>query len=222
MTYKYDYYHIISGQDLMTVNCEVFDSFFEQNKGYEFIEFKDDYLNNPECVRRTKYYHFLQEYRRHFNKQILNSFFTFLERISLAFQIVIHIDRTKSLDWSIRVGSNWVSITDDLVSDVLNNKDKIKKVFSNTNCSDELFISTVAYNYGYYNRIYRWNGKTTNMRWVDFSRGGNGNPYIIHKEDIDSIANTHNLFARKFSEAVDEDAIDNMIEQAKYAKSISD
>ena len=42
----YDYYHLLSGQDLLLVSPDKFDTFFEDNNGFEFIEFKEDQLNN--------------------------------------------------------------------------------------------------------------------------------------------------------------------------------
>ncbi|MBT9028894.1 hypothetical protein BTJ14_08135 [Lactobacillus delbrueckii subsp. bulgaricus] len=58
---------MMSGADLLLVNNKEFDSFFEKNEGKEFIEFKDEQNeHDPEIKRRTKLYHFLQNYRRRF------------------------------------------------------------------------------------------------------------------------------------------------------------
>ncbi|MCO4572204.1 hypothetical protein Si080_01404 [Streptococcus infantarius subsp. infantarius] len=110
-TNGYDYYHIISGADLPLKNNEEIDSFFEKNKGKEFILYDEDALKeNPEA----KYYHFLQNYRRRYAKKWKNSFFTFCERISLVLQIVFGVNRFRNLDWQIKYGSQWVSITESL------------------------------------------------------------------------------------------------------------
>ena len=144
---QYDYYHLISGADLPLKNNKDIDTFFERNKGKEFILFDEDKLkNDPEISRRAKYYHFLQNYRRRFSQKWKNDFFTFLERVSLVFQILFRVNRVKDLDWEIKYGSNWVSITNDLVTEILKQREKITKVFSCTNCADELFVQTVAYN----------------------------------------------------------------------------
>ena len=112
-TNGYDYYHIISGSDLPLKNNEKIDSFFEKNNGKEFILYDEDALKgNPEISRRAKYYHYLQNYRRRYAEKWKNSFFTFCERISLVLQIVFGVNRVKSLDWQIKYGSQWVSITD--------------------------------------------------------------------------------------------------------------
>ena len=129
-------------------------------------------------------------------------------------QIILHINRVKNLNWEIKYGSNWVSITDDLVKEVLDNKEKIKKIFSYTNCADELFIQTIAYNNGFKKNIYRTeSGQTSNMRMVDWERGKNGNPYTFTIKDLEMIRTARGrfLFARKFSETVDKKIIQEVI-----------
>ena len=207
---KYDYYHIISGVDIPLVNNDTIYKFFYENAGLEFIEYDDEKLiNDPEISRRTRLYHFLQDYRRKYKNKFANAFFTFIERCLLLLQICFRVNRVKNLDWTIKYGSNWVSITNELTSVVLDNKDKIRKVFSYTNCADELFVQTVAYNCGFKDKIY-----PSNMRFVDWKRGNNGNPYTFRLEDYDMLKASGCLFARKFSEGVDKDIILRLIENA--------
>ena len=206
----YDYYHIISGADLPLKNNKEIDLLFEENKGKEFILYDNNILeDNPEISRRTKYYHFLQNYRRRFSQQWKNDFFTFLERVSLVFQILFRVNRVKDLDWEIKYGSNWVSITNDLVTEILKQREKITKVFSCTNCADELFVQTVAYNCGFKDKLYiSENGMAENARFIDWARGKNGNPYTFHKSDENILLENKNLFARKFSETIDSEIIE--------------
>lgn len=205
----YDYYHIISGADLPLKNNEEIDSFFEKNKGKEFILYDEDALKgNPEISRRAKYYHFLQNYRRRFAEKWKNNFFTFCERVSLVLQIIFGVNRVKNLDWQIKYGSNWVSITDELVQVILDNKDRVTSLFSYTNCADELFIQTIAYNCGFKDHIFHpIDNQMANLRCIDWSRGKNGNPYTFRKEDEELLREDSNLFARKFSETIDTDII---------------
>lgn len=112
----YDYYHLLSGADLLLVNNQMFDLFFEKHRGREFIEFKDEQNeHDSEIKRRTKLYHFLQNYRRRFRIQWLNNIFIFFERCSLLLQLILHVNRVKNLDWQIKLGSEWASVTNDFV-----------------------------------------------------------------------------------------------------------
>lgn len=216
----YDYYHLLSGADLpLKTNSEIH-RFFEENKGKQFIEYDEDkLLNDPEIDRRTRYYHYLQNYRRRYSRKVLNDFFTFCERVSLVMQIIFQINRIKKLDWEIKYGSNWVSITDELVKVILSNKEKIEKVFSCTNCADELFVQTIAYNCGFKDCIYALpSEKTDNMRFIDWSRGKNGNPYTFRAEDFELLKEQDAVFARKFSETVDNEIIKKIVDYSCISK----
>ncbi len=225
-TNGYDYYHIISEADLPLKSNEEIDSFFDKNKGKEFILYDEDALKgNPEISRRAKYYHFLQNYRRKYAEKWKNSFFTFCERISLVLQIIFGVNRVKNLDWQIKYGSNWVSITDELVKVILVNEEKITNVFSYTNCADELFIQTIAFNCGFKDYIFQSADKqVANLRCIDWSRGKNGNPYTYRLKDIDMLIpkmggrENLNLFARKFSETIDKDLIDEILVRLKNGR----
>ena len=219
---KYDYYHIISGADLPLKSNKEIDRFFEENQGKEFILYDDKaLLENPEITRRTKYYHFLQNYRRRYKSQTVNSLFTFCERVLLMVQIIFHVNRVKGLDWEIKYGSNWVSITNDLVKAILDNKKRIEMVFSWTNCADELFIQTIAHHYGFDNRVYvPQSNQSANLRYIDWNRGKNGNPYTFRLIDLESLfpqnekeGKNNNLFARKFSETIDKRLILTVLER---------
>lgn len=211
----YDYYHIISGADLPLRNNRDIDDFFEKNKGLEFVDFNDQQLrDDPEIARRTRLFHLLQNYRRITSSKAVNSLFVFCERVLLLLQIILRVDRTKNLEWTIKYGSQWVSITDGLVKEIISNKAKIRSVFRYTNCADELFIQTIAYNTGYRDKIYHSsaNDVRDNMRLVDWKRGSNGSPYTYREEDYDELINSGALFARKFSEDVDKNIIKKIVD----------
>lgn len=163
----------------------------------------------------------MQNYRRRYKQKWKNDFFTFWERVSLVLQIIFQVNRVKNLDWKIKYGSNWVSITDSLVAVILENKEKITKVFSRTNCADELFIQTIAFNCGFKEKIYQPDlNQTANLRYIDWNRGNNGNPYTSKFCDknllipSDSKENK-NLFARKFSESIDKSIINEVLMNIK-------
>jgi hypothetical protein len=210
----YDYYHFISGADIPLKSNEKFYDFFKKNQGYEFIDFDDRKLiSDPEISRRIQLYHYLQNYRRKYNQKIFNDFYTFCERVLLVLQIVLGIDRTKNLKWTIKYGSNWVSITNSLVEELLRQKDSIHEIFHYTNCADELFVQTVAYNCGFKSKIYKPENQIqmANMRLIDWERGNNGNPYTFTINDMDILKNSNALFARKFSEQIDKIVIEEII-----------
>lgn len=211
---SYDYYHLISGADLPIKPKSYIDAFFEKNSSYEFVHFDTDerLRTDKELGRRTRLYHFLQNYRRRYRFTAANTFFTFLERCLLSIQLLLHIDRTKKYpNFQIRYGSQWVSITDELVRYILSQESLVYNVFRYTNCADELFIQSLVYNSRFRNRLYDGNFDDdvhANMRLIDMkNRGSNGNPYIWRYSDQYEIASSDCLFARKFDISKDMDIV---------------
>lgn len=218
--YNYFRYHLISGADLPIKSQDAIHDFFDQNAECEFIHYDSNerIKNDPEIRRRTRLYHLLQKYRRKYKWNILNEFFTFIERILLVIQIILHIDRVKNDKIKIKYGSNWLSITDDLVHYILKNKKVIKKLFKYTNCGDELFIQTLVYNSKFKKRLYNKNfdnAMTANMRLIDWERGKNGNPYVWRIEDKKIIDESECMFARKFDINIDREIIDYIVSRIK-------
>lgn len=211
----YDYYHLLSGADLPIKPQQEIYSFFEANAGKEFVHYDTDtrLRDDKEIGRRTRLYHFLQNYRRRFKVKALNSLFTFMERVLLLGQLLLHVDRMKKhQNFQIRYGSQWVSITDDLIEYILENEGLINDIFKYTNCADELFIQSLVYNSRFRRRLYNQkydDSCTGNMRLIDMKiRGANGNPYIWRLSDWQEIFESECLFGRKFSEQLDSEMID--------------
>lgn len=51
---------------------------------------------------------------------------------------------------------------------------------------------------------------TENVRFIDWERGKNGNPYTFTILDKEILQENKNLFARKFSECSDKDVIESI------------
>lgn len=220
----YDYYHLLSGADLPIKSQHEINRFFEENKGYEFVHYDTDerLKTDKEITRRTKYYHFLQNYRRRYKYSIFNNFFTFLERVLLVCQIAFKVDRMKKhSDIVIRYGSQWVSITDNLVQYILQNEKLIEDIFCFTNCADELFIQTLVYNSEFKDKLYdkKYDDSViANMRLIDMKkRGKNGNPYTWRISDFEEIKQSECLFARKFDIGCDDQIVKKICQFVKQS-----
>ena len=87
---------------------------------------------------------FFKIHRRRYTENWKNSFFTFCERVSLVLQIIFGVNRVKNLDWQIKYGSQWVSITNELVKTILEHEEKITSIFQYTNVK---IIERIAYSY---------------------------------------------------------------------------
>ena len=201
---KYDYYHLLSGMDLMIKSKQYFFNFFEKNKGYEFVHFEsnDRLINDKEILRRVKCYHFFTNYRRRFKNKFLNNLFDFIEHCSLGIQILLCIDRTKKYDYTIKYGSQWFSITYEFAQYIISKEKEIYKIFYKTKCCDELFVQTILFNSKFEKNLFnrKYDGSCMgNVRLIDINvRGSNGSPYVWNIHDLDELKKSKCIFARKF------------------------
>lgn len=227
ISHEYQYYHIMSGADLPIKTQDDIHEFFQKNAGYEFIHFEpEEYIkNNASIKRRVSLYHLLQEYRRGFSSPYFNCLFTFAEKVLLAIQVFVHINRWKD-SIQLRYGSNWVSITHKLAVYLIEKEAVIQKKFHKTSCADELFIQTLVFNSEFQEKVYQPDNNqhvTGNMRLIDWRRGNHkGSPYTWHEEDFDEIMSSGCLYARKFDYRTDSTIILNIAEKVKRSISRKD
>ncbi|MTT32164.1 glycosyl transferase [Terrilactibacillus sp. BCM23-1] len=194
---NYDYYHLLSGVDLPIKNQKFIHEFFELNSGMEFVGFISEWDNT-----RIKYYYIFNEIGR--KKGILPYIQKIINKIFILTQKLVKMDRSKKNKYA--KGSNWFSITGDLVKLILDNKNRIRKLYRSSVFCDEVFLQTLIVNSKFKEKIYRFS-VSGNLRYIDWKRG---NPYIFQKKDFESLINSNMLFARKFDEKVDFEIV-NMI-----------
>ena len=95
---------------------------------------------------------------------------------------------------------------------VCDHEAEMHRLFRKTNNADELYLQTIAYNCGFMDRIYQpKNGERVNLRYTDWKRGNGKSPYTFRIDDYAMLCDNINLFARKFSETVDREIIDQII-----------
>lgn len=205
---NYSYYHLISGNDLLLKDSDYIYNFFDKCNKLEFVGYVDFDGINEDILERVKYYHILNKNRRHKNKYIrLLSTKIYYKLVS--YQKKIGVNRLKKIDLEIRKGSNWVSITNELVKYILSKEKEIRDVYKYSNCGDELFIQTLVYNSSFKDKIYNeYNDEHKNIkRYIDWNRG---EPYTFTINDYDELVNSDCFFARKFSSVLDKEIIDKI------------
>lgn len=206
---KYVYYHLISGCDLPLKNQENIHEFFRENDGIEYIHFVFGDINS----RIDKYY-FFQEYRKSSN--ILKKYLSLMcEKISLFLQKIFSVDRLKCVDYEVKYGANWFSITHELANYVISKEDWIKRHFCYSFCADEIFLQTLVYNSQFIKKIAQMdddNSYLNCLRKIDWNRG---KPYVWRIKDYDELINSEYLFARKFDSTLDNEIVEKIYENIK-------
>lgn len=197
---QYDYYHLLSGVDLPLKSQKEIRSFFELAYPKNFIKYDDRAIQSGSFLHRVKTYHLLQDFFG-LNKGILPGILRRLEKVSLGFQEFIGVNRKQYIP--PYKGTNWFSITHELVKYVLDNENIIRKQFYHTVCADEVFLHSIAMASPYKETVV-----SNSLRAVDWARG---NPYVYKAEDVDELLNSGNLFGRKFDENIDRTAIEKIV-----------
>lgn len=197
---QYDYYHLLSGLDLPIKSQKEIRSFFEFAYPKNFIKYDDRAIQSGSFLHRVKTYHMFQDYFG-LNKGILPGFLRRLENISLWVQDVIGVQRKQYI--TPYKGTNWFSVTHELVKYVLSRENIIKKQFYHTVCADEVFLHSIVMDSPYKDTVV-----SNSLRAVDWTRG---TPYVYKSEDVDELLKSEKLFARKFDENIDLAAIEKIV-----------
>lgn len=203
----YDYYHLISGQDLPLKSQDEIHNFFRKERGKEFLRF---YSEDFGSKSRVQYYWLLQESCGRGNT-ISTLPFKILQLLLVTVQKVLHVNRGKNIRF--QKGSNWFSITDSFARYVLSKKVWIQKTFRFSFCADEIFMQTILFNSPYLEKLYCKNFDNDMhaiMRLIIWERKG---PHVFTMSDRELIDKTDMLWGRKFDANTDKTIINYLKEK---------
>lgn len=133
----YAYYHLLSGVDLPLKSQDDIHRFFEEHKGKEFVGYTLTEMT-PELSKRMQYWHL---FPRHFSRK--RNGYSLVRGIFLRLQMTLGIKRNKDVDF--KKGSQWVSITQELVQYVVSQKEWAAHTFTHTFVPDECLMQTLAW-----------------------------------------------------------------------------
>ena len=199
----YTYYHLLSGVDLPVKDQDYLHEYFAKNQGKNYIRIDPVALQNGYGEGRVQYW---REYVFGKKKGHIIGFLWRIQSFLIYVQKKLKINRLKNCPKKIYKGSEWFSITEEMVKEILNQEQFIKQYCYNSLCADEIFVQTVAMNCKLKDTV-----ADNDLRCIDWKRG---NPYIWRMEDIDYLLNQEfALFARKFSDSVDKRVSDLIVEK---------
>ena len=189
---KYEYYHLISGEDLPIKSQDYIHEFFKNHSDKEFIGFCDDFNDS-----RIRYKYIFPKHLRSKNRVISQ-----LRKTALFIQ---KYTNKKTFPFILKKGTNWVSVSHAFVEELLKHKEYVLSSFKYSKSLDEFYKQTIAYNSKFRERIYCINDEyESSMRLIDWERGG---PYNWTIDDFDEICQSNKLFCRKITDPKLIDAI---------------
>ena len=188
---KYNYVHLISGQDFMVKNINGFKNMF-RNNNKEYLEHSELPNEWPKGgIDRYKVYYpnWMIDRPKNLYKRM----------VRIAYREVIL--KTKILQRSFTFykyvygGSSWFSITGECLEYIMNylkNNNEYYEFFKNSLCPDEIFFHTLIMNSPFAKNV-----ENNNLRYIDWSVKNMGSPKQLNKNDIDLAIESNNIFARK-------------------------
>ena len=205
----HDYYHLVSGADMMIKKREEFDCFFEENNGKEFVGFSKDYTEE-----RVKYRNFFVAQGRQ-RSAFLSKLFIKLRKSLITVQKTFGIEYKNIPGFETKKGTDWYSITHLAVEYLLKMEPQFKKGFYYTYCPTEFFAQTLLWNSDFRKNLYCNDTISENrqcVRQIDWDRGS---PYVYRMSDKDELLNSKEMFARKFDENNDMEIVNFLKENIK-------
>ena len=199
---KYDYVHLMSGQDYPIKSAGYIYDFFVANKGTEFLEFEhfDEWAS--ESYPRIREYH-LTNYNfpgRYYFQWMMNKFLP-VRKSPLPMEYY-----GSSMFWAL--SSNCLNY----IVDLLEKNVRFRRFMQFTWGSDEFIFQTLVLN-----SSFKINVVNDNLLFLDREKGAS-HPNILTFNHLDRLIDSRKLFARKFDlakDAVIMDEIDVYLDSQK-------
>lgn len=193
----YQIYHLLSGVDLPIKSQDYIHNFIADNPNTEFVGFVSQ-EEQGQLEYKTNYYHFFTYFAQSSNASIRKIAIK-ADGIFIKAQRLLGIKR--KCKTPLKKGCNWCSITNELVSYLIENKNAILHNFAYMLCADEIFLQTIVWNSKYKENIFAKEEYASCLREINWTKGS---PYIWgsgdFEEDEKILKGSGALFARKFSE----------------------
>lgn len=197
---NYQYCHLISGVDMPLKSQSEIHNYFEEHRGINYLSYSrnEDYLRNEK--KRYQYFRPLQEVRGRNNRSLSS----YIEGILLFIQKIFGIDRSKNSSLSYCLGSQWISVQQEILVYIIENEDIIQKNFRKTKCCDEIYKQSLLRNSRFFDSFFIQPTHYEHLdplyedclRAIDVERG---KPWTWEASDYKYLINSGMLFARKCS-----------------------
>lgn len=191
----YDYVHLISGSDFPLMTPNELDSFFEINKGKEFVRIwgKNGEQNGEGNWRMNYRYPFLKFFKRTGNKY-LDKFQKLLYSRILRFPRKKGTNIIRDANYKVYSGDQWFSFTGDFVKYMVSQKEYLFPFCKDCYIVDESIPSTLIRNTAGF-KDHHCNFFTRKIDWT------RGRPYVWEDTEYDykMLIDSKAVFARKFS-----------------------
>lgn len=199
---RYDFYHLISGQDYPIKPLSTFLHFFEQKKGYSFIEHKHYSIENERNPIYSRGKYFLP-YDRTNGRSIAGA--NKIRKWVLQQKSCGFLRKNRCVFKNYYKGSQWFSMTHKTLHLLLDYTEKFPTYYQSlkfTFAPEEIYIPTIVANIANEPII------NNNLRYIRWYGENGSNPSNLGVENYQSIMNSDAFFARKMQSPYSDALID--------------
>ncbi|WP_294912380.1 beta-1,6-N-acetylglucosaminyltransferase [Tatumella sp. UBA2305] len=206
--FDFDYFFLLSGNDIPLTGQKEFHKFISINAGCEFFEFqgdRDNYVNPLDRVRfRYPCWYFKRN--KNFADKVLSKLYKysrFLFYRNNSFNI--HSKKFPQL----YKGSNWFGISNKAVQytiDFIDGNPWYYKAFIHSYCCDEVFFHSIIKTWPEVIFFDSDEVKSSSLKYTDWTSGPDF-PRVLTIDDADKVINSGCFFARKISNSITDDNI---------------
>lgn len=201
---NYSYYHLISGSDLPIQTQDYIHHFFQKNMGEEFIGFSNDQFDRDRIDKIHLFSKYMRARDNEYTKRLLRK----IRQWFILLQKKLNYNSVGKEDKEFRYGSQWVSITHDLVANLLREESNILSLYRYSNCPDEIYKQSFVANSVFKDKVFNMDDELYScQRFMDWKRG---RPYTFREDDLRLIISSGLIFARKFEDEVDKNIVDSI------------
>ena len=187
----YDFYHLLSGQDLPIKSQDEIHDFFDAHRGVEFVR----YQSRPiDCYARVYGHRLWNRYGRDKRQKML-------WHLDAAFSKIERLVLPRAPDVEFKKGDNWFSIGDSFARYVVSRMSWVEETFRYSFTADEVFLQTLLWNSPFRGNVYRQLGEENwdaIQRLIDWNRSNGSSPHVFAYEDMAMLRDSPLMFARKF------------------------
>lgn len=217
LVHTYDYFHLISGDDLPLRPLRSLSAFLAENE-YNYINYnsfplKDSEIKNTDLfpsskIRRdhipiSNYMHYSMKYGPGLYESYQFTANPFVKWISKRFgkyrtfwKVYHTVLKRKVPKRQFFIGSAWFSVQKKMIEHFVNTTEQdhhFYTYFKHVAYPDEIYFHTLALNSPWKNTVIN-----SDLRYINWDRLVNGGPSILNSELIDEMRESNGFFARKW------------------------
>lgn len=201
--FSYDYFFLLSGDDIPVMTNFAMDLFLQDNYGLQFVHFQNYKNNIVDPYERIKYRHFYFHYRREksLTYKVLKKSYSYVKFFFKNKYFFSNYEKFPDL----YKGVNWFGVTKNMVDYILEylvENEWYLPAFESSLCADEVFFHSIMNTNK--EAIYYFNNDSINnaLRYIDWNSGPEY-PKILSQDDISNISQDQPVFfARKIHQDI--------------------